>query len=97
MQCSETYTRTCQVALLDCQLVLIRSGLDWALLGSAMNSKSQFAALELMCRERAALAKKEMEYWLTEAEEWKELRNSPEPFDERIANRSNDLAESNNA
>jgi hypothetical protein len=27
-----------------------------------------------------------MEYWLTEAEEWKELRNSPEPFDERIAN-----------
>jgi hypothetical protein len=62
-----------------------------------MNSKRQFAALELMCRERAALAKKEMEYWLTEAEEWKELRNSPEPFDERIANRSNDLAESNNA
>jgi hypothetical protein len=48
-------------------------------------------------RERAALAKKEMAYWLTVAEEWKDLRNSPEPFDERIANRSNDLAESNNA
>jgi hypothetical protein len=27
-----------------------------------MNSKDQFAALEVMCRERAALAKKEMEY-----------------------------------
>jgi hypothetical protein len=27
-----------------------------------------------MCRERAALAKKEMEYWLAEAEEWKQLR-----------------------
>jgi hypothetical protein len=29
-----------------------------------MYSKTQFAALELMCRERAALAKKEMEYSL---------------------------------
>jgi hypothetical protein len=33
MQCSETYTRTCQVALQDCQLVLIRSRLDWAIIG----------------------------------------------------------------
>ena len=31
-----------------------------------MYSKNQFAALELMCRERAALAKKEMEYCLME-------------------------------
>lgn len=29
-----------------------------------------------MCRERAALAKKEMEYWLAEAEERQRLRNS---------------------
>ena len=36
-------------------------GNDWR---SSMNSKDQFAALEVMCRERAALAKKEMEYWL---------------------------------
>ena len=43
--------------------------------GKPMYSKKQFAALEAMCRERAALARKEMEYslmeyWLAEAEEW---------------------------
>ena len=27
-----------------------------------------------MCRKRAALAQKEMDYWLSEAEEWKQLR-----------------------
>jgi hypothetical protein len=48
-----------------------------------MSSKDQFAALEVMSRERAALAKKEMEYWLAEAEEWKQLRESPVPFAER--------------
>ncbi len=57
-----------------------------------MYSKKQFAALERTCRERAALARKEMEYslmeyWLAEAEEWKQLRQS-DPFRERIANRS---------
>jgi hypothetical protein len=41
-----------------------------------MNSKTQFASLEMMCRERAALARKEMEYWLAEAEEWKRLNES---------------------
>jgi hypothetical protein len=61
-----------------------------------MYSNNQFAALELMCRERAALAKKDMEYWLAEAEEWKQLRQSSDPFKERIANRSSDLAKSNN-
>jgi hypothetical protein len=66
-----------------------------------MYSKKQFAALEAMFRELAALARKEMEYslmeyWLAEAEAWKQLRQSA-PFKERIANRSNDLAESNNA
>ena len=34
-----------------------------------MNAKSRFAALEIMCRERAAVAKKELEYWQKEAEE----------------------------
>jgi hypothetical protein len=49
-----------------------------------MNSKDQFAGLKIMCRERAALAKKEMEYWLAEADEWKQLlRESPDPFAER--------------
>jgi hypothetical protein len=35
-----------------------------------MYSKSQFYALEVMCRQRAAVARIEMEYWLNEAEEW---------------------------
>jgi hypothetical protein len=48
----------------------------------------QFAALELMCRERAALARREMEYslaeyWLAEAEEWKEFADLCYPFIER--------------
>jgi hypothetical protein len=68
-----------------------------------MYSKTQFAALEHMCRERAALASKETEYslaeyWLAEAEEWKEFRDFvPDPFIGIIANRSSDLANSNNA
>jgi hypothetical protein len=41
-----------------------------------MNSKDQFAAFEFMCSERAALARKDMEYWLAAAEEWKELSKS---------------------
>ena len=45
-----------------------------------MNSHEQFAAFEFMCRARASLAEKEMEYWLAEAEQWKQLRELPEPF-----------------
>jgi hypothetical protein len=41
----------------------------------SMYSKSQFYALEVMCRERAAVAAKELEYWLAEAEEWARVRN----------------------
>lgn len=41
-----------------------------------MNSTSRFASLETMCRERAALAKKEMDYWLVEAEEWRRLKEA---------------------
>ena len=67
-----------------------------------MYSEKQFAALEAMCRERAALARKEMEYslmeyWLAEAEEWKQLKETLEPFLGRVASRSSDLARSNNA
>ena len=51
--------------------------LSWGIL---MNSQEQFAAFEFMCRARAELAKKEMNYWLAEAEEWKQLRELPEPF-----------------
>jgi hypothetical protein len=41
-----------------------------------MYSKSQFYDLELMCRERAAVARKEMDYWMAEAEEWSRFRRS---------------------
>jgi hypothetical protein len=56
-----------------------------------MYSKSQFYSLEVMCRERAAAATKEKDYWLAEAEEWAQVRlacnygsepltSSPEPM-----------------
>jgi hypothetical protein len=46
-----------------------------------MYSKSQFHDLEVMCRERAVVAAKELEYWLAEAEEWARARNDgDEPF-----------------
>jgi len=68
------------------ELVLPANGLDWAKPAweSEMNSKSQFAALEAMCHERAALARKEMEYWLAEAAEWSKLKASSDPHIEAI-------------
>jgi hypothetical protein len=64
-----------------------------------MYSKKQFTALEAMCREQATLARSEMEYslmkyWLAEAEEWKQFKQS-DPLKESVAGRSRDLAESN--
>jgi hypothetical protein len=53
------------------------------MIGGLNEFKDQIAGSEVMCCERAALAKKEMEYWLAEAEEWKQLRESPDPFAER--------------
>jgi hypothetical protein len=41
-----------------------------------MDPKNRFYALEVMCRERAAVARKDLEYWLAEAEEWAHLRRS---------------------
>ena len=38
-----------------------------------MYSKSQFYALEVMCHGRAAAARKDMEYWLNEADGWAQL------------------------
>jgi hypothetical protein len=60
-----------------------------------MRSINNFAAQEGMCRERASVAKREMEYWLTEAEEWKKLRESSDPFKDRIAIQLDWCAESN--
>ena len=37
-----------------------------------------------MCRKWAVLAKKEMDYWLSEAEEWKQLRETSDPSRLRI-------------
>jgi hypothetical protein len=63
-----------------------------------MYSKEEFAVLELMCREVAELAKREMEhslseYWLAEAEEWKRLKDVA-PSMGRL--RLNDLVKANN-
>ena len=44
-----------------------------------MYSRTKFTAFENVCRQRAALAKKEMDYWLSEAEEWKQLRERSDP------------------
>jgi|SRR5258705_12463201 hypothetical protein len=67
----------------------------------AMYSDSQFANLEIMCRERAVLAKREIEYWLAEAEywiaeaeEWKQFRESRDPVIEMTTNRPTDLTKS---
>jgi hypothetical protein len=61
-----------------------------------MHSKDRFRSLENMCRERVAHARREMEYWLAEAEEWKDLKDLSDPL-EVTANRSSDLANSNSA
>ena len=61
-----------------------------SMLEHSMDSKNQFYALEVMCRERAAVAKKEMIYWLTEAEEWAQFRkSSDQPLPAAQASRSN--------
>jgi hypothetical protein len=68
-------------------------GSQW---GCNMRVRNKFAAQEGMCRERAAVAKKEMEYWLAEAEEWKKLRESSDPFIGSIPTQLDWCAESNN-
>ena len=49
-----------------------------------MDLTKQFLALETMCRERAQLAKKELEYWLAEAEEWAQYKTSSVTLTEEI-------------
>jgi hypothetical protein len=53
-------------------------------MGPIMESRNKFAALEAMCREKAALAKKEMDYWLAEASEWKRLRDATSASELRV-------------
>jgi hypothetical protein len=50
-----------------------------------VSSMSRFESLEIMCQERAAVAKKEMEYWQAEAEEWKRLKESSDAFMEGVS------------
>jgi hypothetical protein len=59
-----------------------------------MNSKSQFAALEVMCRERAALARTERESWEAEAEEWRRLVEAPVAPAERTLVQLDDYSDS---
>ena len=49
-----------------------------------MDLRKRFSALETMCRERAQLAKKEFEYWLSEADEWERCKESSDPSIEAI-------------
>jgi len=44
-----------------------------------MKPTLNFAALETMCRLKAATVKREME-WLAEAEEWRKQQESSDPF-----------------
>jgi hypothetical protein len=67
-----------------------------------MYSTDEFASLEIMSRERAVLAEREMEYWFAEAqywfaeaEEWRQLREPP--VTERDTICSTDAARSNNS
>jgi hypothetical protein len=57
------------------KMLLVSASLN----GAMMYSRNKFAALENMCRKRAALAKKEMDHWLSEAEEWNQLRETSDP------------------
>jgi len=50
-----------------------------------MRVQNHFAAQEGMCLGRASVAKKEMDYWNSEAAEWKKLRESSDPFKDNIA------------
>ena len=49
-----------------------------------MYFRTKFAAFENVCRQRAALAKKEMDYRRSEAAEWKELRETSNPSRLRV-------------
>jgi hypothetical protein len=41
-----------------------------------MDSRNKFTALEAMVVRKPLLPKKEMDYWLVEASEWKRLREA---------------------
>jgi hypothetical protein len=63
----------------------------------AMNKLSHYLSMASICRVRAIEDKARRSEWLGWAEVWNELACDAidRPFEERIANRSSDLAESN--
>jgi len=63
----------------------------------AMDKLGHYLSMAFICRGRALEDKERRSEWLGWAEVWNELADDAigSPFDERIANRSSDLAESN--
>src|SRR3954465_252171 len=45
-------------------------------------ANTEFCCVRTMCRLKAATAKREMEYWLAEAEEWRKQQESSDPSKE---------------
>ena len=62
-----------------------------------MNKSSHYLSMASICRVRALEDKQRRTEWLGWAEVWNELADDAigHPFEERIANRSSGLAESN--
>jgi len=62
-----------------------------------MNKSSHYLSMASICRVRALEDKQRRTEWLGWAEVWNELADDAigHPFEERIANRSSDLAKSN--
>jgi len=62
-----------------------------------MEEVSHYLSMVSICRTRAIEDKARRTEWLEWAEVWNELANDAigQPLEERIANRSSDLAESN--
>jgi len=63
----------------------------------AMDRLGHYLSMAFICRGRALEDKERRSEWLGWAEVWNELADDAigSPFEERIANRSSDLAESN--
>jgi len=63
-----------------------------------MSELSHCLEMALMCRPCALEDEEGKEQWLAEAERWNQLAGAAigHPFEEGIANRSSDIAESNN-
>jgi hypothetical protein len=64
---------------------------------AAMDRLGHYLSMAFICRGRALEDKERRSEWLGWAEVWNELADDAigSPFEERIANRSSDLAESN--